>query len=109
MSVEGDNAMNRLKAEIMRLQGELQRHNDQVQASVDKTKSQNNANQEQFDQNKILQRFKNKVGKRFSKNSKNNGKFVNLINRLETIGFGYRKTYKGKVLGNFWNSFPAKK
>jgi len=42
-----------------------------------------------------MSRFRNKVQKRFTKNKKDNNKFIGSVNRLETIGYGYRKTFKG--------------
>ena len=85
-----------IRQNIANLKAILQGSNNDVQASVNKTKDQNDINQEQFDQNKIMARFKNKIIKRFSKHSKNNNNYVKAINKLENIAYGYRKTFKRK-------------
>jgi hypothetical protein len=104
---QGDSDVASLRMRIAEMKDLLQADNDQVQASVDMTKVQNDQNQEQFDQNKILNRFRSKVLKSFDKNSKNNNKYIGSVNKLETIGYGYKKTFNGKIKNCTLTLFPA--
>jgi hypothetical protein len=78
----------------------LQRLNDSFKSVVEKTKKQNDENHKLHDQNKLVNRLKNKIEKKAKKTTAEHKSNKNVISKLEQFGFGYQKTFKDKPVGN---------
>lgn len=89
-----------MKQKIRALKEELQRLNDMFKSVVDKTKKQNDENHKIYDQNKLINRLKNKIQKKTKKTTAENKSNKNVLSKLEQFGFGYQKTFKDKPVGN---------
>ena len=73
----------------------LQKCNDDVQTSVGLTKKQNEENQEQHDQNRVLSRMFNKINKVYNRDLNGNSQLIRAVTKLEAIGYGYQRTFTG--------------
>lgn len=92
---QGDFDVASMRKAIAEHKSILQRCNDEVQASVDLTKQQNQQNQEQHDQNRVFSRIHSKLEKRYAKDFNGNNQLIRAVTKLEAIGYGYQKTFSG--------------
>lgn len=89
-----------MREKIAARKNELKLLNDQFKATVEKTKKQNQENGYLHEQATLLQQLKKKISKKHSKLSTKHKQNKNVISKLESIGYGYQKSYSEKPTGH---------
>lgn len=93
---QGNDAIEQLKDQIAALKTEKHEQDELFKAIVAKTKKQNDENHKIYDQNALINKLKGKVFKKSKKTGTENRQKKLIIQKLESFGYGYQKTFKSQ-------------